>query len=138
MGPPILLVGFDSTVFEADDAPGIRGHVRLVRDHDNGNPLLAVELAQQIHDFLATGRIQIPGGLIRHEDGGTRDDGPGNRHPLLLAAGQFIGIVRFPTLQAHGGQDPARRLVAFADGYVVIPADVDLLEKDEVVRVYLL
>jgi len=28
--------------------------------------------------------------------------------------------------------------MAFADGYVVIPADVDLLEKDEEVRVYLL
>lgn len=55
------------------------------------------------------------------------------------------GRTQFLTVKLENGvahpafkESGAITSMAFADGYVVIPADVDLLEKDETVRVYLL
>jgi molybdopterin molybdotransferase len=47
---------------------------------------------------------------------------------------KLVGDVAHPAFKESG----AITSMAFADGYVVIPADVDLLEKDEVVQVFLL
>lgn len=47
---------------------------------------------------------------------------------------KLVGDVAHPAFKESG----AITSMAFADGYVVIPADVDLLEKDEDVQVFLL
>jgi molybdopterin biosynthesis enzyme len=44
------------------------------------------------------------------------------------------GELAYPAFKESG----AITSMAFADGYVIIPADVDLIEKDERVRVFLL
>jgi molybdenum cofactor synthesis domain-containing protein len=47
---------------------------------------------------------------------------------------KLVGDTAHPAFKESG----AITSMAFADGYVIIPADVDLLEKDEVVQVFLL
>ena len=47
---------------------------------------------------------------------------------------RLVGDVAHPAFKESG----AITSMAFADGYIVIPADVDLLEKDEAVQVFLL
>jgi molybdenum cofactor synthesis domain-containing protein len=47
---------------------------------------------------------------------------------------KLVGDVAHPAFKESG----AITSMAFADGYVVIPADVDMLEKDEAVDVFLL
>lgn len=47
---------------------------------------------------------------------------------------KLIGDVAHPAFKESG----AITSMAFADGYVIIPADVDILEKDETVEVFLL
>ncbi len=38
-------------------------------------------------------RVEVAGGLVGQEDERTVDEGPGDGHPLLLAAGQLVGQV---------------------------------------------
>ena len=56
-------------------------------DDDGGPPLGG--LAQGLHDAVLRDGVQGGGGLVEHEDGAVLEDGPGDRHPLLLAAGQL-------------------------------------------------
>ena len=54
-------------------------------------PPLACKFVQQLHDFLAGLGIQVAGRLIGHKQRRIVDQRAGNRHPLPLAARQFIG-----------------------------------------------
>ncbi|TMC07956.1 MAG: hypothetical protein E6J41_15200, partial [Chloroflexi bacterium] len=48
--------------------------------------------------------VQHRDGLVRHEERGARDEGPGDRHPLQLPAGQLVGIpaANVPEPHPHG------------------------------------
>ena len=48
--------------------------------------------------------IEIAGGLVGEEHGGVAHQGAGDGHALLLAAGQFGGLVAQTCLQAHFAQ----------------------------------
>ena len=50
--------------------------------------------------------VQGAGGLIRQNDGGLSGQGPGNGHPLLLAAGELTGQVAALIRQPHPLQGP--------------------------------
>lgn len=75
---------------------------------------------------------------------------PRNERPSVLArmAKRVVsttGRTQFLTVKLENGranpvfkESGAITSMAFADGYVMIPADVDLVEKDEEIRVYLL
>ena len=45
-----------------------------------------VQVRQQLHDFFAGSRVQIPGRLISQNDVGIIDQSPGDGNALLLAA----------------------------------------------------
>ena len=81
----------------------VPGDVRLVGDQDDGPPL-PVELAEEGHDLLARLGVQVPGGLIRHQDGRIGDQGPRGGHPLLLPARQFRRLVMRAVGEAHTGE----------------------------------
>ena len=77
---------------QLDDPPAHRVHDALVvgRHHHRGaRPVDAVE---QAHD-AAVGGVQVAGRLVGQEDQGPVDEGPGDGHPLLLAAGELVGQV---------------------------------------------
>ena len=64
---------------------GVGRHLRIVRHQDHRDPL-GVELLEHPQDFDAGVRIEVAGRLVGQEQGGVVDQGPGDGHPLLLAA----------------------------------------------------
>ena len=46
-----LLIRFDESVHDVDDAAGVGGDVVLMGDHDDGDAEFGVEVAQELHDF---------------------------------------------------------------------------------------
>src|SRR5215470_8705472 len=72
-------------------------------DHDRGP--VGVQLGEQLEDARAGAAVEVPGRLVGEHDGRPADDGPGDRDPLPLAAGQLRGPVAEPLAQA----DPLER-----------------------------
>ena len=62
-------------------------------DQNNGHAFLFVEFPEEFQDFFTGLGVEVAGGLIREQDGGIIDEGPGNGHPLLLSAGELRGFV---------------------------------------------
>ena len=56
------------------------------------------------HHLLAGRGVEIPGGLVGEEEARPVDQRAGDRHPLLLAAGELAGIVPQPVVETHRGQ----------------------------------
>ena len=75
--------------------------------HQQGKPLL-VEAFQDLYHLPARGPIQIARGLIRQDELGARDRGPGYGHPLTLVA-MAIGVAAVVVLTSLG--EGARRYV---------------------------
>src|SRR5512135_929222 len=90
------LLADDEPVLEVDPLPGPRGDVRLVGDHDHGDVLLVVELLEDGHDLEAGLAVEVAGGLVGQDHGGVVEQGPGDGHPLLLAARELVGLVVGP------------------------------------------
>ena len=73
--------------------------------HDRGPG--AVDALQQIHDVLVVSGAEVAGGLVGQQHQRPVDERPGDRHPLLLAAGQFPGrrlaLPDRPTISSTSG-----------------------------------
>ena len=82
-------------------------------------PRSACLVNEQIDDLLAGGLVEIAGRLVRHEDGGIGRQRPGQRHALLLAAGQLRRIM----VQAIAEPD-GRQLLRRARGRVGIAGEL--------------
>ena len=74
------------------------GH--LMRDDDDRDAHLLVDLLQKIEDLLRGLRIQRRGRLITEEHLRIRRERPGDRHTLLLSTRQLSRIVLHPVLEA--------------------------------------
>ena len=88
--------------------------VAVVRDQHQRRAGLAVQLEHQLHHRLAGGEVQAAGGFVGQQHGRAHDEGARQRHALLLAAGQHLGVVLQSFGQAHaaqhlGGRARARR-----------------------------
>ena len=64
-----------------------------MRDDDERRPGLGVEFEEQVLNRLARLRIEVAGRFIGEEDAGAVDEGPCERHPLLLAARKLGRVV---------------------------------------------
>ncbi len=62
-------------------------------DEHQRRPALPVQVEHQIDDLRAGRRVEIAGRLVGEQDRRLDHEGAGERHALLLAAGQFGGIV---------------------------------------------
>ena len=67
-------------------------------------PISAIESFHHRQNFFGGDAVQIACRFIGHQNGRVGDDGAGNGHALLLAAGHFTGIVIHPVVQAHHGK----------------------------------
>ncbi len=67
-------------------------------------PCSAIELLQQAQDLFGVVAVEIAGGFVADQEGRVGDDRAGDRHALLLAAGQLAGAVVGAIGQAHQGQ----------------------------------
>src|SRR5580704_14007381 len=79
----------DPPVSDLDAPLHGRGHVVVVGDDHDGRSV-PVQLAEQVQEGGAGGGVQVAGRLVRHDQGGPADQGPGDGGPLLLAAGQLV------------------------------------------------
>ena len=60
-----------------------------------------MQLVEQVHHHPAGGGVQRAGGLVCQQHRRVVCHCPGNGHPLLLAAGKFVGLVIHPLFHAH-------------------------------------
>ena len=81
----IMVDALDQPVLEVDDGACERGHVRFVRDHQDGDAALGVQLAEQLHDLDGSFGIEVAGRLVGKQHVGLRHDRPGDGDALLLA-----------------------------------------------------
>ena len=68
-------------------------------DHDN--QLVPGDLLEDIHDLNRGLAVQGAGGLVGQQDIRVVDQGPGDSHPLHLAAGELVGPLFHLVLQSH-------------------------------------
>ncbi len=61
-----------------------------MRDHDDGLARF-IQLGQQGHDLVTGARVEVAGRLIGQNNVRVIDQGSGDRHALLLAAGKLHG-----------------------------------------------
>ena len=69
-------------------------------DHQDGHALGA-QAVKNFHDLFAGLAVQSAGGLIRQQQCRICNNGPGNGHPLALAARHLVGQEMDPVLQSH-------------------------------------
>ena len=75
-------------------------------DNDHGGLLLR-QTPDDLEHLAGELRVQGGGGLIKAEDVRGQGQGPGDGDPLLLAAGELVGVVSRPLCQPHFGQQRA-------------------------------
>ena len=118
----------DAFPMREDQDPARRGEDprRMLRGEDRAP--VADDLAQEVRDGFGPQRVELRRRLVDDEDGRVHRHDAGDRHPLLLAAGERerlpIGEVRDAQPFEHG-IDPAVHLVA-RDGEV-LEAEGELL-----------
>ncbi len=76
-------------VGEQHDTVGVCRRHWVVGDHHYGVPGLAGDLAEQGEHLVPGTGVQRPGWLVGEHHLGAGDQCPGDRDPLLLAAGQL-------------------------------------------------
>ena len=108
----------DAAVHEQDAVGHVPGKVHLMGDDDHGG-LAVGEVAQDAEDFAGQLGVEGAGRLIEAEDVRVEGQRTGDGHPLLLAAGELMGVVARPLRQAHLGQQIAGlRLEAGVDDFL--------------------
>src|SRR5829696_2360208 len=80
----------DRAVAHPDYPVGATGDQGVVGDEDEGLFFLPVQVDEEIHDLRARLGVERPGGLVGPHDSGVVGQGPGNSHPLLLAAAHLV------------------------------------------------
>ena len=73
-------------------------------DDHQGAPPLGLVLPEDREDLVAGPRVQLAGRLVRQDEARGLDQGPRDRHPLLLAAGELVRAVTQALGQAHPAQ----------------------------------
>ena len=85
---PVDLAGHPA-VGQQHHPVGVRGRGRVVGDHDDGLAQLADRVAQERQHLGAGAGVEVAGRLVGEDHLGPRHQRPGQRDPLLLAAGQL-------------------------------------------------
>ena len=81
---------------------GVRRGDRVVGDDHDGLPVVVDAAAQQLEHLGAGPGVEVAGRLVGEDDPRPADQRAGDRHPLLLAAGELLGLVVEPVPEADG------------------------------------
>ena len=82
----------DPSIHDPYGTVGLGRDAVVVGDEDDGGPP-RIELSQELEHLGAGLGVQGPGRLVGHQNRRAGGDGPGDGHPLLLAAGELGGAV---------------------------------------------
>jgi hypothetical protein len=125
------MIADDFAIEKAHLALGMRRDIRLVRDQHDGDAV-RVEFSEQAHDFLAGMAVEIAGRLIGQNQPWCVDQCAGNRHALLLAAGnpvgQGFGILAQP--------DPVEQLARLRPPRFLVQAGINQRQGDVVLQAH--
>src|SRR6185436_2618743 len=80
-------------LLEVHQRPGRFRPVRIVRHHDDGLAELAVEALHHRQDVGSRDPVEVAGRLVGDDDGRIGDHRAGDRHALLLPAGELVRVV---------------------------------------------
>ena len=80
---------------------GVRRGVQVVGDHDDGLAELAHAAAQVVEHLRGRLAVEVAGRLVGEHDVRLGDQRAGDRHPLLLAAGELGRPVAEPVGEAE-------------------------------------
>ena len=108
----LALVGDDLAVAHDDHPVRIGADVRLVGHQDHGDALLAIELADDLHDLVRGAGVEVAGRLVGQQHGRAVDQRPRQGDALLLSAGELAGRVALALGQADAGELRAAAVVA--------------------------
>ena len=93
-------------------------------DDHHRQPQLPVELLEQVEDGVCGLGVQGGGGLVTQQHLGVVGQGPGDGHPLLLAAGELAGIGVLLVCDVHQSQQPADLLGHLPLGKAAAPQGI--------------
>jgi hypothetical protein len=91
---------FNLAIDKPDHAVGAGDDVEIVRHHDDSQPAVAVQVAEEAEDFQAGGRVQIAGGFIGEQNARLVDESAGDGGALHLTAGELSRHVPQAVTQA--------------------------------------
>lgn len=94
----------DFAIPEYDVPTSVLRHRLIVSYQDDRQPVVLIKPSQHLDYFTACARVEIAGWLVPHENIGIVDQGPSNRDPLLLAAGELAGVMAQTVAQADALQ----------------------------------
>ncbi len=90
------MVGDDAAVAEVEHAVGVARGDRVVRDHRDGLAVLAARSGEQSQHLAPGLRVEVSGGLVGEDQIRCGGEGAGDRHALLLTAGQLVRTMSEP------------------------------------------
>src|ERR1700730_5110826 len=92
----------DLAVVDRNHPPAQQGRdVSVVGRHHDRRLLLVVDLQEELHDLPACRRVEVPGGLVGDDQARLMDEGAGDGHALLLAAGELARVLVELAGQTH-------------------------------------
>ena len=103
----LLLAGLahlvdDPAVGEEHHPVGVRRRHRVVGHHHHGLPVVVDAAPQQLEHLGAGAGVEVAGRLVGEHHPRPADQRTRHRHPLLLTAGELVGLVGEPVAEAHG------------------------------------
>ena len=88
----------------------------VVGDVDKGDAYLTLQVLQLDLHLLAELQVESPEGLIKEQHLGAVDQGPGQGHPLLLAAGELCRLSPRQAVHLDQSDGPVDQLGPFRSG----------------------
>lgn len=95
----------DVPLAQGDDAFAVaQGVIHLMQRDDHGNAVVLVDVAQGVHHDACRFRVQRGDGFVSENDLRLLHQRAGNRHTLLLAAGECGNALMGKVHHANAGQ----------------------------------
>ena len=99
----------DPTVAKDHDPSPPLGQLGFMGDHHDRQPALPIQIHEQLHELLASRRVQVSGWLVRQQQRRLAGQGSRDGHALLLPTRELSRGVAFAPAEAHqlqGGPGP--------------------------------
>ena len=97
----------DLAVAHVEDAVGDLGGFGVVGDHEDGLVEVLGGGAEHFEDGVGVLGVEVAGGFVGEDDGGSGDEGAGDGDALLFASGELVGAV----VEAAGEAEEAGEVV---------------------------
>ena len=101
----VRCVGHHAAVAEDQHPFRVASDILVVRDQNDGDALVFVQIAKEFDDFPAGPGVEISGGFVSHQDGGAIHEGSSDRDSLLLPSRQLSRMMIQAIAQPHLNQD---------------------------------